>query len=60
LNLTSKGFLSSKHILPVTQIDWLANVLDHENETLSACEPISGVNCDMNRKDWVILLKARS
>jgi hypothetical protein len=62
LNLNSKGFLSSKHILPVTQIDesWLANVLDHENETLPACEPISGVNCDMNRKDWVILLKARS
>ena len=62
LSLTAKGFLSPQHSLPVTPINgsWLVDALDQDNEAMLICEPFTGRNCDMNRKDWVVLLKSRS
>ena len=57
LTLTSRGFLSNKHLLPVSTplspLDGARPMLDLEGQ----CSPSNEKGCDMNRKDWVVLLK---
>lgn len=57
LTLTPRGFLSKKHLLPVSvpmsPPEGIHSTLDSEAQ----CSPLNGKGCDMNRKDWVVVLK---
>lgn len=61
LTLSKQGALATKHTLPITPVSdsWIAKALATEPANSVQCEPVSGRDCDMNRKDWVVLLKAK-
>lgn len=59
LTLTSRGFLSKQHLLPVSEPmpspEGRGSMLNPDPE--AQCSPSNERGCDMNRKDWVVLLK---
>jgi len=61
LTLTKQGALATKHTLPITPVSgsWMVKALATEPQSIVQCELVSGRNCDMNRKDWVVLLKTK-
>ncbi|GHA67010.1 hypothetical protein GCM10009007_04460 [Formosimonas limnophila] len=61
LTLNKQGALAARHTLPITPVSgsWVAKALTAEPANLVQCEPVNGRDCDMNRKDWVVLLKAK-
>ena len=58
LTLNARGALSAMHTLPVRTGSWLVDTLG-EDDTL-ACALNALNQCDMNRQDWVTLLRYQS
>lgn len=57
LTLTSRGFLSRKHLLPVSAPMPLLGATRTVPNPETQCSPVNEKGCDMNRKDWVVVLK---
>lgn len=59
LVLAKNGALSPLETLPVhlPQASWIVG-LASSTEVKTSCQPETGANCNMNQKDWVVLLKA--
>ena len=55
LKLNARGALSVKYTLPMRGGSWLADALSEDNEP--SCRLDALAQCNMNRQDWVALLR---
>lgn len=62
LTLSRQGFLSKQHVLPATVSMQSAERINSIDQEASSCAPLSSNerHCDMNKKDWVVLLKYKN
>ena len=56
LTLNNNGLLAAQYYLPVSRGSWLVESLADDEP---ACSPITTKACNMNRQDWVAVLRYR-
>ena len=58
LTLNARGALSATHTLPVRTGSWLVDTLGEDDTPACALNALN--QCDMNRQDWVTVLRYQS